>query len=68
MEREKWTGRLIGRMHVENVTYEQLGAEMGIGKSYVSMILNGERKPKGIRQRMEAALDAVLAKRNGGQA
>ena len=67
MVREKWTGQIIGRMHVENVTYEQLGAEMGIGKAYVSMILNGERKPKGIRQRMEAALDAVLAKRKGEQ-
>ena len=63
MTKEKWTGRLIGRMHNEGVTYEELGAELGISKAYVSMILNGGRKPKGIRERMEAALEAVIAKR-----
>lgn len=60
---EKWTGRLIGRMHNERVTYNDLAAELGVGKSYVSMILNGTRKPDGIRERMEAAFDAVIAKR-----
>lgn len=62
---EKWTGRLIGRMHNERVTYEELGAELGYGKSYVGMILNGRRKPPNIQQRMEAAFEAVLAKRKG---
>ena len=61
---EKWTGRLVGRMHNERVTYEELGAELGIGKAYVSMILNGKRKPEGIRKRMEEAFEAVLAKRD----
>lgn len=63
MTKEKWTGRLIGRMHNEGVTYEELGAELGISKAYVSMILNGGRKPKGIKERMEAAFEAVLDKR-----
>lgn len=63
---EKWTGRLVGRMHNERVTYEDLGAEMGVTKAYVSMILNGTRKPEGIRERMEAAFDAVIAKRKEG--
>lgn len=60
---EKWTGRLIGKMHNERVTYDELGAEMGVTKAYVCMILNGARKPEGIRERMEAALAAVLEKR-----
>jgi transcriptional regulator with XRE-family HTH domain len=60
---EKWTGRLIGRMHNERVTYDNLAAEMGVTKSYVSMILNGARKPEGIKDRMEAAFAAVLEKR-----
>ena len=60
---EKWTGRLVGRMHNERVTYDELAEEMGVGKSYVSMILNGTRKPGGIRERMEAALNAVIEKR-----
>ena len=62
---EKWTGRLIGRMHNERVTYDELAEAMGVTKSYVSMILNGARKPEGIRDRMESAFNAVIAKRKG---
>lgn len=60
---EKWTGRLIGRMHNERVTYDELASEMGIKKAYLSMLLNSKRKPDGIRERMEAAFEAVLEKR-----
>lgn len=68
MARDKWTGRLIGRMHNEEVTYDELGKEVGICKGYVSMILNGERKPKGMQAKMEAALDAIIARRKEEQA
>ena len=68
MARDKWTGRLIGPMHNEDVTYEELGAEMGVGKAYVSMILNGARKPAGIKERMEAAFEAIIARRKEEQA
>lgn len=57
---EKWTGRLIGRMHNERITYEQLANEMGVNKAYISMILNGKRKPPNIRKRMETALEAII--------
>lgn len=60
---EKWTGILIGKMHNERVTYEELANEMGVGKPYISMILNGSRKPKGIKKRMEEAFASVLKKR-----
>lgn len=57
---EKWTGRLIGRMHNERITYEQLANEMGVSKAYISMILNGKRKPPNIQKRMETALEAII--------
>lgn len=60
---EKWTGRLIGKMHNARVTFDELASEMGVTKSYISMLLNGKRKPEGIQKRMEAALDAILQKR-----
>ena len=63
---EKWTGKLIGRMHNEGVTYDDLAAELGITKQYVSMIFNSTRKPKGIKERMEAAFNAVIEKRQRG--
>ena len=62
---EKWTGRLIGEMHNHNVTYEELAAEPGVTKPYISMILNGARKPAGIRKRMEDAFKEVVRKKNG---
>lgn len=60
---EKWTGNLIGKMHNEGVTYLDIANEMSVTKSYISMILNGSRKPKGIKKRMEDAFSSVLEKR-----
>lgn len=62
---EKWTGRLIGKMHNERITYDELAAELGVTKSYVSMILNGRRSPDGIRARMEAAAERIAQKKRG---
>lgn len=61
---EKWTGELIGKMHNNRVTYDDVAAEMDVTKSYISMILNGSRKPEGAQQRMESAVDAIIARRN----
>ena len=60
---EKWTGVLIGKMHNERVSFVDLADEMGVTKAYVSMILHGARKPKGIEQRMKDAFESILAKR-----
>lgn len=60
---EAWTGRLIGRMHNNRITYAELGAELGIGKAYVCQILNSVKKPKDIQKRMENALDAIIERR-----
>ena len=60
---EKWTGALIGKMHNERITYQDLAKEMSVTKSYISMILNGSRKPKGIEKRMRDAFESVIEKR-----
>ena len=62
---EKWTGRLVGRLHNEQITYEELAKELGVTKAYISMILNGARKPGGIRERMEAAVSSIVERRKG---
>lgn len=64
---EKWTGNLIGKMHNERITYDDLAEEMGVTRAYVSMVLNGARKPKGIKERMESAFNAVLARKRTKQ-
>lgn len=57
---EKWTGRLIGEMHNNCITYEQLANEIGVNKAYISMILNGRRKPSGIQERLERAVQRII--------
>jgi len=52
-------------MHNKDVTYDELAKEMGVTKSYVSMILNGHRRPPDIRNRMEVAFNSIIQRRNG---
>lgn len=63
---EKWTGNLIGKMHNEGVTYQEMADEMSVTKSYISMIFHGARKPKNIKQRMEDAFASIIEKRKSG--
>ena len=66
---ETWTGTLIGKMHNKGITYDDLAKEMGVSKPYISMILNGNRKPEGIRKRMEDAVASIIGKKKeDGQA
>ena len=53
-------------MHNNGITYDDLANEIGVTKPYISMILNGKRKPEGIRKRMEDAVSALIA-RGGGK-
>lgn len=60
---EKWTGVLIGKMHNAHVSYDDLAAELGLTKGYLSLILNGKRNPPGARKRLEGAVKAVIERR-----
>ena len=60
---EKWTGALIGKMHNSKITYDEVAAELGVTKCYISMFLNGKRNPPGARKRLEDAVKAVIERR-----
>lgn len=61
--KEAWTGELIGKMHNADVTYDDLANEVGYVKGYVSMILNGQRNPMGAKEKLYAAFDRIVARR-----
>lgn len=61
---EAWTGFLIGTMHNNDITYDALAREMGVTKSYISMILNGRRNPRGAQKRMEGAVVDIIQRKN----
>lgn len=60
---EKWTGDLLGRMHLARVTAKELAAEAGLNDKYVSLILNGHKNPNGAELKLNAALDRLIEKR-----
>lgn len=57
---EKWTGELVGLMHNNRITAQQLADELGCTKAYVSMVLNGARTPRGAKERFEEAVKRIL--------
>ena len=64
---QKWTGRLLGKMHNEGVSFDDLASELGYTKAYISMILNGKRNPSGAKVKLEQAVDTILKKREAAK-
>lgn len=64
---EAWTGELIGKMHNAKVTRQMLAEEMQCTKAYVTMILNGEKRPANGRERCETAFHNIIRRRAGGE-
>ena len=61
---KEWTGRIVGLLHTYRITQTDLARELGLTAQYVSMVLNGKKSPKGIEERMEAAIQAIVERRN----
>lgn len=59
----EWTGRIVGLLHTHRIMRSELASEMGVTAQYVSMVLNGKKSPKGIEERMEAAINAITERR-----
>ena len=60
---KEWTGRIVGLLHTHRITQAELASEMGLTAQYVSMVLNRKKSPKGIEERMEAAIHTIKARR-----
>lgn len=57
---DAWTGVLVGKMHNKGVTYDELAEQLGVSKGYISMVLNGARRPADARQRFNDAFNAIV--------
>lgn len=53
---EKWLGEVVGEMHIQNISQKQIASHMGVTEEYLSMVLNGHRKPAGIEVRIRKAI------------
>lgn len=63
LKKAKWTGRLVGKMHNEDIRVEDIASELGISTGYASMILNGKRNPSWAKEKFEQAISDVIEKR-----
>lgn len=61
---QKWTGDVVGRMHVYKITYAQLAGEIGWHAKYLSSVLNGYVSPKRAEEKICFALDRLIEEKN----
>lgn len=60
---DKWTGEIVGTMHIYGISFTKLANQMGISNRYLSELLNNKRKPKGCEARVRAALMELISER-----
>lgn len=59
----KWTGRLVGLMHVHRITQTELAVEAGWSRKYTSSVLNSDYTSGHAQKVLTNALDRLLEKR-----
>lgn len=64
---ENWTGDIVAALHVHRIKQSELAQELNLTIQYVSMVLNGSRDPKGMKERMQAAINAIIERRSSQQ-
>lgn len=60
---ETWIADTVGKMHIHKITQLQVAEKMGVSARYISMILTGVKTPKGARERIEKAIDEIIAEK-----
>lgn len=58
---EEWTGELIGIMHNNRISYQQLADKLGWHVKYLSAVMNSKRSPADAETKVRAALSEILA-------
>ena len=59
----KWTGNVVKKMFLNNITRKDVANELGITVQCLSYWLRGERTPKYAEEKVNDAIDFILAKR-----
>lgn len=61
---EAWIADAVGKMHVNKITQKDVATQMGVTDDYVSMILRGVRNPPKAKERVNLAIDKIIADRS----
>ena len=60
----QWTGDIIGKMHINEITAKQLAEEVGWNAKYLSQVINGRKNPKDAEEKLTAALECIIARKH----
>ena len=61
----QWTGTLVGKMHIYEISHKELAAAVGWHPKYMSVVINGHKHPAGAEQTLMGALDRLIAEKEG---
>ena len=59
----QWTGKIVGEMHINNVTGKMLAAEVEWNEKYLSQVLNSENPPKNAEEKLVGALKRIIERK-----
>ena len=62
-----WSGELKALMHIHKITNVQLANQLGVTKNYVSMVLNGRRRPLNAQQKFANAVNEIIKEKENEQ-
>lgn len=60
-----WTGEAVAMMHIYELKMSAVAQEAGCTASYLSMLLNGKRKPDDAQDRVMGAINRTIKKMMG---
>ena len=60
-----WISSVVGKMHIHKITQQALADRIGIRRDYLNKILNGHLCPPNAKDRIIAAVDALIKERKG---
>lgn len=59
----QWTAEIIGKMHLNGVAAKRLAEELGWNPKYLSQVMNSRVNPKGAEEKVTAALERIIQRR-----
>ena len=63
---DKWTGEVVGTMHIYRISFKKLAERMGVTNRYLSAILNCKKRPKDCENRVRQALNELIQESGNG--
>lgn len=59
----QWTGKIVGEMHINNITFKMLAEELGWNEKYLSRVINSPDPPKKAEEKVSTALERIIQRK-----